>query len=87
MKRRNTVVFLLRNDAAACRLECICCGGGREKIRDYHCDALVAIVLSHPRLWPFSLDEDVVANNGSLSGQRQGELKETEEEKKQPKEE
>lgn len=66
--------------------ECIRGGGGREKIRDYHCDALAAVVLSHPRLWPFSLNEDVVANNGALSVQRQGELKETEE-KRQAEEE
>lgn len=45
-------------------------GAGRQGIRDYHCDALVAIVLSHPRLWPLSLNEDVVANNGALSVQK-----------------
>lgn len=56
------------------------------KIRDYHCDALVAVVLSHPRLWPSSPDEDVVANNGALSVQRRRVLKETEE-KRQAEEE
>lgn len=49
------------------------------KIRDYRCDALVAVVLSHPRLWPSSRNEDVVANNGALSVQRQRVLEETEE--------
>lgn len=57
---------------------CLC---GSEKIRDYHCDALLAEVLSHPRLWPFSLNEDVVANNGALSPRRQRELRETAEER------
>lgn len=47
------------------------------KIRDYRSDALVAGVLSQPRLWPSSPNEDVVANNGILSVQRQRELKET----------
>lgn len=64
------------------------CGGGagRQGIRDYHCDALVAVVLSHPRLRPLSLNEDVVANNGALSVQRQEEMEETEE-KRQAEEE
>lgn len=47
---------------------------------------MVAVVLSHPRLWPLSLNEDVVANNGALSVQRQEEMKETEE-KRQAEEE
>lgn len=79
MKHRLCVVFLLRNAAAARPLQCVCGDGGGEKIRDYRCDALAPVVLSHPRLWPFSLDEDVVANNSTLSVQRQRELKETEE--------
>ena len=56
------------------------------KIRDYHCDALAALVLSHPRLWPFYLNEDVVSNENTLTVQRQRELKETEE-KRQAEEE
>lgn len=39
-----------------------------EKKKDYCSDALLAGALSQPRLWPFSPDEDVVTNNGSLSG-------------------
>lgn len=83
MKHSNTVVFLFCRGTMllhAGRLECVC-SDGREKIRDYHCDALAAVVLSHPRLWPFSLNEDVVANNDVLSVQRQRELKEKEEER------
>lgn len=38
-----------------------------KKKKDYRSDALLAGVLSQPRLWPFSPDEDVVTNNGSLS--------------------
>lgn len=49
------------------------------KLRDYRHDALVTVVLCHPRLWPSSLNEDVVANNGALSVQRQRVLKEKEE--------
>lgn len=43
----------------------------------------MAVVLSHPRLWPFFLNEDVVPNNSTLS---ERELKETEE-KRQAEEE
>lgn len=68
--------------SAACWLQFVC-GGGRQKIRDYQCDSLVALVLSHPRLWPFFLNEDVVPNNSTLS---ERELKETEE-KRQAEEE
>lgn len=50
---------------------------GRLKIRDYCRDTLEAPVLSHPRLWPLCLNEDVVSNKSTLSGQRQRELKET----------
>ena len=61
---------------------CVCVCVCTVRIRDYHCDALAAAVLSHPRLWPFSLNEDVVANNSALSVQRQRELKETEEKRR-----
>lgn len=43
------------------------CVLGEKKNKDYGSDALLAGVLSQPRWWPFSPDEDVVTNNGSLS--------------------
>lgn len=55
--------------------------GGRLEIRDYHCDALAAPVLSQPRLWPFCLNEDVVSNKSTLSVRRQRVLRETEEQR------
>lgn len=55
------------------------CASEKREIRGYPSDVLAAVVFSHPRLRPISLNEDIVANKTTLSVQRETKLMETEE--------